>query len=486
MAAMRLNSPTIFVSGGPMEAGLMNNKKVDFIDAVIMGGNDSILPEELEVIERNACPTCGSCAGLFTANSMNCLTEALGLAFPGNGTIVATHKNRINLFSKAAKRIVELTKMYYENGDTSILPKNIATREAFLNSMSLDIAMGGSTNTILHLLAIANEAGVNFTLKDIDELSKKIPCLCKVSPSSKYHIEDVNKAGGIMAILGELDRGKLIDTTVKRIDNDTLEKSINEFDIRRKTATAEAFSIYKSAPGQNYNYSLGSQGNEHSSLDTNRENGCIRSIEHAYSKDGGLAVLFGNIARNGCVVKTAGIDPSIFSFKGNAITFSSQEEAVHGILNGKVKEGDVVIIRYEGPKGGPGMQEMLYPTSYLTSKNLDKKCALITDGRFSGGSAGLSIGHISPEAAAGGEIALIRDGDIIEIDIDQRKINVLLNEDELLIRKKQELSKDKNAFKPADRKRYISNALKFYALHVSSADKGAVRLLENENIQKPE
>jgi len=477
MAAMRINIPVVFVSGGPMEAGRFKNKYVDLVDAMVAGADDSISDNDLYEIEKSACPTCGSCSGMFTANSMNCLTEALGLSLPGNGTIVATHRNRINLFEKAAGLIVDLANRYYNEGDDSVLPRSIATKEAFMNSMSLDIAMGGSTNTVLHLLAIAQEAGVNFTMKDIDELSRKIPNICKVAPSSHYHVQDVNRAGGILGIMGELDRGKLIDTSVKRVDYSTLREAVADWDIHGGKAQPVAFEIFKSAPSMEKNLRMGSHNTMYNELDTDREKGCIRSVEHPYSKDGGLAVLYGNIARKGCIVKTAGIDSSLFSFTGTARIFESQDDAADGILQGSVKEGDVVVIRYEGPKGGPGMQEMLYPTSYLKSKGLDKKCALITDGRFSGGTSGLSIGHVSPEAASGGELALIRTGDRIEIDIQGRKINALLSDNELKKRQKEEKLKGDRAYKPEKRNREISSALKAYAAFVSSADLGAIRII---------
>jgi dihydroxy-acid dehydratase len=477
MAAMRINIPTVFVSGGPMEAGRLNNKYLDLIDAIVAGTDDSISDNKLLEIEKAACPTCGSCSGMFTANSMNCLTEALGLSLPGNGTIVATHENRVHLFEKAAGLIVDMANKYYTNGDDSVLPRSIATKEAFMNSMSLDIAMGGSTNTVLHLLAIAQEAGVDFKMKDIDELSRKIPNICKVAPSSQYHVQDVNRAGGVMAIMGELDRANLIDTTVKRVDYPTLGEAVSDWDIMNPKPKAEALEIYKSAPSMEKNLIMGSHNTLYEQLDTDRENGCIRSVKYPYSEDGGLAVLFGNIARKGCIVKTAGIDPSLFLFTGNAVIFESQDDAADGILKGTLKEGDVVIIKFEGPKGGPGMQEMLYPSSYLKSKGLGKKCALITDGRFSGGTSGLSIGHVSPEAASGGEIALIRTGDRIEIDIPARKINVLLSDVELNKRQEEEASKGERAYKPEKRNRIISSALKAYAANVSSADLGAIRLI---------
>ena len=477
MAAMRLNIPTVFVSGGPMEAGRVKDKYLDLIDAMVSAADSKISDNELTEIEKAACPTCGSCSGMFTANSMNCLNEALGLALPGNGTIVATHANRIKLFEEASSLIVDLANRYYSDGDDSVLPRSIANRQAFLNAMSLDIAMGGSTNTVLHLIAIAHEAGVDFTMKDIDELSRRIPNICKVAPSSQYHVQDVNRAGGILAIMGELDRAKLIDTSVKRIDYPSLKDAIADWDIMGGKAKPLAFDYYKSGPAMVRSLTMGSHKTAYKELDTDREKGCIRDVAHPYSKDGGLAVLFGNIARKGSIVKTAGFDSSLFKFKGAAVIFESQEDAVDGILNGTVKAGDVVIIRYEGPKGGPGMQEMLYPTSYLKSKDLDKKCALITDGRFSGGTSGLSIGHVSPEAASGGEIALIHNGDIIEIDITARQINVLLTDDELNERRNVEVSKGDKAFNPESRKRIIPQSLKVYAAYVSSADLGAVRTL---------
>ena len=477
MAAMRINIPVVFVSGGPMEAGRFNNKYLDLVDAMVAGADDSISDSDLYEIEKSACPTCGSCSGMFTANSMNCLTEALGLSLPGNGTIVATHINRVHLFEKAAGLIVDLANRYYNDGDDSVLPRSIATKQAFINSMSLDIAMGGSTNTVLHLLAIAQEAGVDFTMSDIDRLSRKIPNICKVAPSSQYHLQDVNRAGGILGIMGELERGNLIDLNVKRVDYPTLREAVSDWDIKGSKVQPAALDIYKSAPSMAKNLKMGSHSTMYEELDTDREKGCIRSVEYPYNKDGGLAVLFGNIARKGCIVKTAGIDSSLFSFTGNAIIFESQDAAADGILKGAVKEGDVVVIRYEGPKGGPGMQEMLYPTSYLKSRGLDKKCALITDGRFSGGTSGLSIGHVSPEAASGGELALIRTGDRIEINISERKINVLLSDEELQMRKEEEESKGDRAYLPEMRNRVISSALKAYAANVSSADLGAIRLI---------
>jgi dihydroxy-acid dehydratase len=478
MAAMRLNIPAIFVSGGPMEAGIDGAKRYDLVDAMVMAGDNAVSDAEVEKVERCACPTCGSCSGMFTANSMNCLNEALGLALPGNGTVVATHSNRTQLFEKAARRIVQMAAAWYEDGDASVLPRSIAGKNAFMNAMALDIAMGGSTNTVLHLLAIAHEAGVDFTMADIDTLSRKVPNLCKVSPSSSYHVEDVNRAGGIMAILGELDRAGLLDNTVCRVDGPSLGETLSVWDIARPTHSSEAEALYLSAPGASgQNLIMGSQSSSYKELDLDREAGCIRKMEHCYSREGGLAVLFGNIALNGCIVKTAGVDPSIFKFTGTARVFSSQEASCEAILGGKITAGDVLIIRYEGPKGGPGMQEMLYPTSYLKSIHLGRECALITDGRFSGGTSGLSIGHVSPEAASGGAIALIEDGDSIEIDIPARTINVKITDTELANRRKKEEAKGTMAFKPTDRQRTISNALKAYALFAASADKGAVRLL---------
>jgi dihydroxy-acid dehydratase len=478
MAAMRLNIPAIFVSGGPMEAGVVDGKKYDLIDAMVMAADTSVSDESISKIERGACPTCGSCSGMFTANSMNCLAEALGLALPGNGTIVATHANRKRLFEEAASRIVEMTTDYYQNGNESVLPRNIATKAAFENAMKLDIAMGGSTNTVLHILAIAAEGEVNFTMKDIDELSRVTPNLCKVAPNGSYHIQEVNRAGGILGILAELARVGMLDVSVKRADGNTLGEAIAKYDILAATATEDAFRRYKSASGGGRNLVMGSQENYYNELDTDRAGGCIRDYEHAYNKDGGLAVLYGNIARNGCIVKTAGVDPSVYHFKGTARVFQSQEDACNGILGDKVKAGDVVVILYEGPKGGPGMQEMLYPTSYIKSMKLGKACALITDGRFSGGTSGLSIGHISPEAAAGGEVGLIQDGDWIEIDIATREINVLLSDEELKERRKKEEGKGKLAFSPVGRERQVSKALKAYASLVSSADRGAIRIIE--------
>lgn len=469
MAAMRLNIPTVFVSGGPMEAGEWNGKHLDLIDAMIQSADPTVSDEDVAEIECHACPGCGSCSGMFTANSMNCLNEAIGLALPGNGTIVATHANRTRLFKEAAQLIVKNAYRYYEEGDESVLPRSIATRAAFLNAMTLDIAMGGSTNTVLHLLAIAHEAEVDFCMDDIDRLSRKVPCLCKVAPNTqKYHIQDVNRAGGILNILGELHKGGLLDVSVSRVDGMTLEEAIRKYDICTEKIDPEALRIYSSAPAGVFSIRMGSQDKLYAELDTDRVSGCIRSLQHAYSKDGGLAVLKGNIAQDGCVVKTAGVDESIWKFSGPAKVFDSQEAACEGILGGKVVSGDVVVITHEGPKGGPGMQEMLYPTSYIKSKHLGKECALITDGRFSGGTSGLSIGHISPEAAAGGNIGKIVDGDVIEIDIPNRSINVRLSDAELEAR----------PMAPVTRNRVVSKALKAYAAMVSSADKGGVRLID--------
>ena len=469
MASMRLNIPTIFVSGGPMEAGDLGGKHLDLIDAMIKSADESVGDDEVAAIEHAACPGCGCCSGMFTANSMNCLNEAIGLALPGNGTIVATHKNRIELFKQAAKLIVENAYRYYEQGDESVLPKSIATREAFLNAMTLDIAMGGSTNTVLHLLAVAHEAGVDFTMDDIDCLSRRVPCICKVAPTTqKYHIEDVNRAGGILGILGELAKENLLDTTLKRVDGLSLAEAIAKYSITSGPVDADAQRIYTSAPARRFSNVMGSQESYYKELDTDRSEGCIRDLAHAYSKDGGLAVLKGNIAQDGCVVKTAGVDESIWKFSGPAKVYDSQDAAVEGILGGDIVAGDVVVITHEGPKGGPGMQEMLYPTSYIKSKHLGKACALITDGRFSGGTSGLSIGHISPEAAAGGNIGKIVTGDIIDIDIPGRTINVRLTDEELAAR----------PMTPVTRKREVSKALKAYASLVSSADKGAIRLID--------
>ncbi|MDP3479111.1 MAG: dihydroxy-acid dehydratase [Desulfoprunum sp.] len=480
MAAMRLNIPAIFVSGGPMEAGRDGNKRYDLVDAMVMAADQNIDDEEIDRVERCACPTCGSCSGMFTANSMNCLNEALGLALPGNGTVMATHRDRTGLFVQAAERIVEMTKAWYEREDSSVLPRSIASRAAFMNAMTLDIAMGGSTNTVLHLLAIAHEAGVDFTMKDIDALSRKVPNLCKVAPSSHYHMEDVNRAGGIMAILGELDRAGLIDAAVCRVDSPSLAATLATWDIMRDSHSTASTTLYLGAPAGKRNLTLGSQDCRFSETDRDRTSGCIRDVDHCFSKDGGLAVLYGNIAEKGCIVKTAGVDPSIFVFTGTARVFSSQEAACEAILAGRIFAGDVVIIRYEGPKGGPGMQEMLYPTSYLKSVHLGKECALITDGRFSGGTSGLSIGHVSPEAAAGGAIALVADGDIIEINIPARTINARVSPGIMVERRKKEEEKGRLAFSPTDRNRNISTALKAYALFAASADRGAVRILPED------
>jgi dihydroxy-acid dehydratase len=480
MAAMRLNIPAIFVSGGPMEAGVRGDRRYDLIDAMILAGDSSVSDEEVAAVESAACPTCGSCSGMFTANSMNCLNEALGLALPGNGTVVATHSNRLKLFEQAGRRIVAMAEAWYSRGDSSVLPRSIASKSAFLNAMALDIAMGGSTNTVLHLLAIAREAGVDFTLADIDRLSRKVPCLCKVAPSSSYHVEDVNRAGGIHGILGELARGGLLDTSVVRADGLSLWQALERWDLRSPSCSAEARELYASAPAGRPNLVLGSQSSRYFEPDLDREKGCVRDLEHCYYPDGGLAVLYGNLAKRGSIVKTAGVDPALFKFRGPARVFSSQESAADGILGGKVKAGDVVLIRYEGPKGGPGMQEMLYPTSYLKSRQLGKACALVTDGRFSGGTSGLAIGHVSPEAAEGGDIALVRDGDMIAIDIAARSLRVELSDAELDRRREEEQALGAAAFSPRDRKRQVSQALRTYALLTSSADTGAVRRLPGE------
>lgn len=469
MASMRLNIPTIFCSGGPMEAGRWRGENADLVTAMIGGADKELSDEEVHQLEQCACPGCGSCSGMFTANSMNSLTEAIGLALPGNGTILATHKNRIKLFKDAARQIVKNAMAYYQDGDDSVLPRNIATRKAFLNAMTLDIAMGGSTNTVLHLLAVAQEGDVDFSMNDIDTLSRKTPCLCKLSPNTqKYSVQECNRAGGILGILNELNKGGLIDGSVKRVDRQTLSEAMQRYNITGEAIDSEADRIYHSAPGHRFSTKMGSQDTQWESLDTDRITGCIRDIEHAYTKDGGLAVLFGNIAKDGCVVKTAGVDASLWHFEGPAVVFDSQDEACDGILNGKVKAGDCVVITHEGPKGGPGMQEMLYPTSYIKSRHLGKECALITDGRFSGGTSGLSIGHISPEAANGGNIGKVKDGDIIIIDIPQRSINVKLSDTELSARSQQ----------PLKRKRVVSKALRAYAQSVSSADKGGVRIID--------
>lgn len=468
MAAMRLNIPAVFCSGGPMEAGRWRGENADLITAMVKGADPSVSDDEMAQIESCACPGCGSCSGMFTANSMNSLTEAIGLSLPGNGTILATHKNRIELFRQAARQIVKNALAYYEDGDESVLPRSIATRDAFLNAMTLDIAMGGSTNTVLHLLAVAQEGGVDFKMEDIDRLSRHVPCLCKLAPNTqKYSVQECGRAGGILGILNELNKGQLLKGDARRVDGLTLAEAMKKYDVTAQNVDPEADRIYHSAPGRKFSTVMGSQDAQWETLDTDRAEGCIRDLQHAYTKDGGLAVLFGNIAQDGCVVKTAGVDPAIWKFSGPAKVFDSQEAACEGILGGKVVSGDCVVITHEGPKGGPGMQEMLYPTSYIKSMHLGKECALITDGRFSGGTSGLSIGHISPEAAAGGNIGKIKDGDIIEIDIPNRSINVRLSDEELAARPQQ----------PVTRKREVSKALRAYAQSVSSADKGGVRMI---------
>ncbi len=469
MAAMRLNIPTVFVSGGPMEKGTWKNENLDLVIAMVKAADDTVGDDELAEIEKRSCPGCGSCSGMFTANSMNSLTEAIGLSLPGNGTILATHTNRVQLLKDAAKQIVANAMKYYGEGDESVLPRSIASRAAFMNAMTLDIAMGGSTNTILHLLAVAGEAGVDFTMNDIDALSRRVPCLCKLAPNSaKYSMQDCGRAGGIIGIMGELAKGGLLDTTVVRVNGATLGEDIARYSITGECIDSEAQRIYSTAPANVFCNTMGAHSSVYEVLDTDREKGCIRSLENAYTKDGGLAILFGNIAKDGCVVKTAGVDESIWRFSGKAKVFDSQEAAVEGILGGAVQAGDVVVIVYEGPKGGPGMQEMLYPTSYIKSRHLGKECALITDGRFSGGTSGLSIGHISPEAAAGGNIGKLRDGDIIDIDIPARSINVRLTDEELKAREMFPLTRD----------RVISKSLKAYANMVSSADKGGIRIID--------
>ena len=468
MAAMRLNIPAVFVSGGPMEAGKWKGENADLITAMVKGGDPTVSDEELAEVEQCACPGCGACSGMFTANSMNSLTEAIGLSLPGNGSILATHVNRVRLFRDAGRQIVKNALKYYEEGDDSVLPRSIATRQAFLNAMTLDIAMGASTNTVLHLLAVAQEAEVDFTMKDIDALSRRVPFLCKLSPNwQRYSIQEENRAGGILGIMGELAKGGLLDLTCKRVNGSTLGEDIRKYSITGETVDPEAERIYRSAPGGRFSTKMGSQDAQWETLDTDRAEGCIRDIEHAYTRDGGMAVLFGNIARDGCVVKTAGVDPSLWHFEGPAVVFDSQEDACEGILGGRVGKGDCVVITHEGPKGGPGMQEMLYPTSYIKSMHLGKECALITDGRFSGGTSGLSIGHISPEAASGGNIGKLRDGDIIVIDIPSRSINVRLSDEELAAREQQ----------PLRRNRVVSKALRAYAQSVSSADRGGVRII---------
>lgn len=468
MAAMRLNIPTIFCSGGPMEAGRWRGENADLITAMVKGADPTVSDDDIAELEGCACPGCGSCSGMFTANSMNSLTEAIGLSLPGNGTILATHVNRVRLFRDAARQIVKNALVYYEEGDDSVLPRNIATRQAFLNAMALDIAMGGSTNTVLHLLGVAQEAEVHFTMADIDKLSRRVPCLCKLAPNTQlYSVQECGRAGGILGIMNELYKAGLVDGSVKRVDGYTLGEQLKRYDITGADVDEEALRIFSSAPGRKFSTKMGSQSAKWESLDTDRVSGCIRDVSHAYTKDGGLAVLFGNIAQDGCVVKTAGVDECLWKFSGPARVFDSQEAACEGILGGKVKSGDCVVITHEGPKGGPGMQEMLYPTSYIKSMHLGTECALVTDGRFSGGTSGLSIGHVSPEAASGGNIGKILDGDIIEIDIPNRSINVKLSDDELAARKP----------RPVERKRTVSKALKAYAQSVSSADKGGVRII---------
>ena len=469
MAAMRLNIPTVFCSGGPMEAGRWRGENADLITAMVKGADPSVSDADINELERQACPGCGSCSGMFTANSMNSLTEAIGLSLPGNGTILATHRNRIQLFKDAARLVVRNALAYYEEGDERVLPRNIATRDAFLNAMTLDMAMGGSTNTVLHLLAVAQEAGADFRMADIDQLSRRVPCLCKLAPNTQqYSVQECGRAGGILGILNELDKGGLIRGDAMRVDGLTLKEAMGKYEITADEIDDEAQRIYESAPGNRFSIEMGSQDSKWASLDKDRANGCIRDLAHAYTKDGGLAVLFGNIAPDGCVVKTAGVDEALWHFRGPAVVFDSQEAACDGILGGQVKAGDCVVITHEGPKGGPGMQEMLYPTSYIKSMHLGKECALITDGRFSGGTSGLSIGHISPEAAAGGNIGKVKTGDIIEIDIPSRSINVMLTDEELAAREQQ----------PLTRQRQVSKALRAYAKSVSSADKGGVRMIE--------
>lgn len=484
MASLRLNIPTVFVSGGPMEAGVMPASgiageqviKLDLVDAMIKAGDPTVSDEETELIEQNACPTCGSCSGMFTANSMNCLNEALGLALPGNGTIVATHAQRKELFLEAGRKVMELTKRYYEGDDESVLPRGIATKAAFENAMTLDVAMGGSTNTVLHILAAAQEAGVDFTMKDIDRISRHTPCLCKVAPATpEYHIQDVHRAGGVVGILAELNRAGLLDGSANHIAGKDLDDVLNRWDVASEGRTEEAEKFYRSAIGGVRTTKAFSQNKYYETLDTDRDHGCIRNKANAYSQDGGLAVLYGNLAPNGCIVKTAGVDESILTFSGKAVVYESQDTATEGILNDQVKAGDVVIIRYEGPKGGPGMQEMLYPTSYLKSKGLGAQAALLTDGRFSGGSSGLVIGHASPEAAEGGNIALVEAGDKIEIDIPNRRINLAISDEELEQRRQRMEERGIDAWKPVNRQRYVSQALRAYAALATSADRGAVR-----------
>jgi len=483
MAAMRLNIPAVFVSGGPMEAGkvvagdgVTTSRKVDLIDAMIVAGDSTVSDEEVAAVERSACPTCGSCSGMFTANSMNCLTEVLGLALPGNGSMLATHARREALFKEAGRLIVEVCKRHYEQGDNTVLPRSIASFEAFENAMALDVAMGGSTNTVLHLLAAAQEAEVDFTMADIDRISRQVPCLCKVAPATEqYHMEDVHRAGGIFGILGELRRAGLLNVDVYNIHSNTLDEAIDKYDVLSEQADTETRDFYRAAPGGIPTQTAFSQDSYYQELDLDREKGCIRSLDHAYSQDGGLAVLYGNLAPNGCIVKTAGVDERILKFAGTARVYESQEDAVDAILGNQVLSGDVVIIRYEGPKGGPGMQEMLYPTSYLKSKGLGSSTALLTDGRFSGGSSGLVIGHASPEAAEGGNIGLVNDGDIVEIDIPNRRIHLAVSEDELAQRRRDMEARGPDAWQPRTRKRVVSQALQAYAAMATSADRGAVR-----------
>jgi dihydroxy-acid dehydratase len=487
MAAMRLNIPALFVSGGPMEAGLVDGENRDLIDVMVAAGDRKVPDEELEKMERLACPGCGSCAGMFTANSMNCLTEAIGLALPGNGTLVATHELRKKLFLDAARTITEIANDYYVKGNEAVLPRAVASAKAFRNAITVDIAMGGSTNTVLHLLAVAHEAGVDFTLKDIDALSRKIPNICKVSPSSHYRIQDVHRAGGVMALMGELRKASLLDTSLTRVDGHSLDSAIDNFDILSPVASAENRSLYLAAPGGvGKNIDFGGQNSFFDSHDTDRISGCIREVAHAYSRDGGLAVLYGNVASDGAMLKTAGVKQGLLSFRGPAKVFESQESACDAILDGTVTGGDVVVIRYEGPSGGPGMQEMLYPTSFLKSVGLDGKCALVTDGRFSGGTSGLSVGHVSPEAAAGGIIALLKDGDIIEIDIPGRSITADLSAEELRSRRTWQSMRKEQAYTPEKRNRQVSLSLRLYSENVSSADKGAIRLLNNNKVKRPE
>jgi dihydroxy-acid dehydratase len=474
MATMRLNIPTIFVSGGPMEAGVTGDQKLDLVDAMVAAGDDSISDEVLQTYEEEACPTCGSCSGMFTANSMNCLNEALGLALPGNGTILATHTSRWNVFEQAAIRIVEMAITYYKDEDDSVLPRSISNLDAYKNAMALDIAMGGSTNTVLHILAIAHEAGIDFTMQDIDDISRNIPTLCKVAPSSSYHVEDVHRAGGVMAILEMLNEKGIINPDCMTVAGKTIGEQIEAYSIRQKPSPT-TLDFFRAAPGGVRTKTAFSQSNLYKELDVNSETGCIRSVEHAYSQDGGLCILYGNIAEDGCIIKAAGVDTSVWDFEGPARIFHSQDAACSGILTNKINEGDVVVIRYEGPKGGPGMQEMLYPTSYIKSKGLGKACALITDGRFSGGTSGLSVGHISPEAAEGGSIGLVEEGDLIHINIHERSINVKCSDDELAERRRRMEARGDDAWSPGERPRRVSQALEAYSLMVTSAAKGAVR-----------